>query len=76
MKCNDIREKMRHFVNGRENKDQSPSTGEEFWEKEKCVPSDLAPSSKIRVGLLGPHYLECRPEIRFLLSKVNKEDDG
>ena len=25
------------------------------------VPSDLAPSSKIRAGLLGPHYPVCLP---------------
>jgi hypothetical protein len=67
LKCNEIKEKMRHlrrhpsvFI--------SYNTWGNFLDMVRCVPSSLAPSSRIPGGLLGPHYLGYRPANRFLPS--------
>jgi hypothetical protein len=62
LKCNEIRENIRHWK-----KRQSFVC---TWMCGGCVvPLDLAPSSKIPAGLLDPHYPRYRPANQFLPSR-------
>ena len=71
LKCNEIKEKIRHLKKrgGRTSVYFHTHTHGYAFE---TVPSGLVPNSKIPVGLPDPHYPGYRPAIRFLPSRREK----
>lgn len=70
LKCNEIKEKIRHLRRGIE-------TFVSTWEKKigicsRCIPSGPVPSSRIHAALLGLRYLGYRPVNQFLLSGLKE----